>query len=102
MASATIVQLDTAFRTRGMTEHVRLLATGRLAPALVREWLRLLRIPPHHDDYPVLPRGIACPRCGSWSENRMATGTFVPFSWPRGWAERCCGCHFTWLHEERL
>jgi hypothetical protein len=95
-------QLDAAFRRRGMREHVRALGRGQLEPSLVEEWLRLLKIPPHEADYPVLPRGSACPRCGSRSPDRTAAGTYVPVSFPGGWAERCIGCQATWLHAERF
>jgi hypothetical protein len=34
-----------------------------------------MKIPPHENDHPVLPRGAPCPRCGSRSPDRTATGT---------------------------
>ncbi len=68
-------QLDVAFRRRGMLAHVRALAHRELEPTLAAEWLRYLRVPPHQDDYPVLPRGAPCPGCGSRSADRTATGT---------------------------
>jgi hypothetical protein len=85
-----------------MDRHVQALGRRELSPGLVVEWLRLLKIPPREADYPVLPRGAPCPRCGSVSKDRTAAGTFVPFSFPGGWAERCIGCHATWLHVERF
>jgi hypothetical protein len=95
-------QLDVAFRRRGMQRHVRALERQQLAPTLVVEWLRLLKIPPHENDYPVLPRGAPCPRCGSISADRTATGTIATISFPGGWLETCLGCRMSWLHAERF
>jgi hypothetical protein len=48
-------QLAAAFRRRGMDRHVRALGRRELSPGLVVEWLSLLKIPPHKQDYPLLP-----------------------------------------------
>lgn len=95
-------QLAAAFRRRAMERHVRALERGQLSPGLVVEWLRLLKIPPHEADYPVLPRGAPCPRCGSRSPDRTATGTCATISFPGGWKEICLGCQASWLHAERF
>ncbi len=97
-----LCHLEVAFRRRGMLAHVRALARRELEPTLAAEWLRYLRVPPPQDDYPVLPRGAPCPRCGSRSADRTATGTMLVVSFPGGWAERCLGCRTVWLHEEGL
>jgi hypothetical protein len=93
--------LAEAFARRGMWEHRRLLLGAQWSREWELEWMRFLQVPPHEVDYPVLPRGAACPRCGELSANRTATGTFVPVSFPGGWAERCVGCGATWVHVER-
>ncbi len=84
-----------------MRDHVRALSRREWSEDHVLEWQRLLKIPPHENDYPILPRGSPCPRCGSRSADRTATGTVVCVSFPGGWAERCLGCRARWLHEEQ-
>lgn len=94
--------LAAAFARRGMREHVKALGRREWSEGQVVEWCRYLRVPPHRDDYPILPRGSPCPRCGSRSADRTATGTVVCLIFPGGWAERCLGCRSVWLHEERF
>ena len=55
--------LAAAFQRRGMREHVHALGRREWCEDHVVEWCRFLRVPPHQDDYPVLPRGVPCPRC---------------------------------------
>jgi hypothetical protein len=93
--------LASAFRRRGMRDHLRALARREWTEDLVLAWLRYLKVPPHQDDYPIHPRGAPCPRCGSKSANRTATGTMLVVSFPGRLAERCMGCRAVWVHEER-
>jgi hypothetical protein len=95
-------QLLAAFQRRGMRDHVRALRSRAWTDDFVLEWLRYLKIPPHQDDYPILPRGALCPRCSSRSPDRTATGTVLVVAFPGRWAERCLGCRAVWMHEERF
>ncbi len=95
-------RLADVFKKRGMREHVRALGRRDWSEGFVREWMRYLRVPPYDGDYPVLHRGAPCPRCGSVSADRTATGTLICANFPGGWAERCLGCQTIWLHEERF
>ena len=95
-------KLADAFKRRGMREHVRALGRRLWTEHFIREWMRYLRVPPHDNDYLTLPRGAPCPRCGSMSPDRTATGTLICVNFPGGWAERCLGCQTVWLHEERF
>lgn len=76
--------LAAAFLRRGMRGHDRALGRREWSDGHVLEWCRYLHVPPHQDDYPVLPRGVPCPRFGSRSPDRTATGTTVVVSFPVG------------------
>ena len=54
------------------------------------QWLGVLRLPPHENDYPVLPRMSACPRC-------QASQAFTQMIYPGGSKHRCGGCGAEWL-----
>jgi hypothetical protein len=58
------------------------------------EWLRVLRLPPHEHDYPVLPRMSDCRECPS--SQKVTQMTF-----PGGSKHRCGGCGAQWLELER-
>lgn len=53
------------------------------------EWLRLLRLPPHEHDYPVLARMSLCPAC---DVSRKITLAVFP-----GGSKHKCACGAEWL-----
>jgi hypothetical protein len=87
---------------RGLREHVArarqyyaALKAGRTSDAWSHamniEWLRLLRLPPHEDHYPVRPRMSGCEKC------RGVGGLFTVTIFPGGSKSQCGGCGLQWL-----
>lgn len=62
---------------------------GGWTMALVIQWARLLRIPPHEKDYPVRTRADGC---GCSNPRPYTTSVF-----PGGAAIRCENCNLVWL-----
>jgi hypothetical protein len=54
------------------------------------EWLRLLRLPPHENDYPVQPRMSPCPSC-------TTSRPFTMTVFPGGSKYKCASCDAQWL-----
>lgn len=93
-------RISAFFKAHGMGPHLAHLRryyagvrggkpTGPWTRAHVHEWARMLRIPPHENDYPVLPRGAPCPGC---DVSRPYTATVFP----GGHLSRCA-CGTAWL-----
>jgi hypothetical protein len=77
-----------------LRQHYAALRAGKASTIwshdLSIEWLRMLRLAPHADDYRVLPRMSDCPGC---EEHRQyTTGVF-----PGGSKHTCGACKATWL-----
>ena len=104
-----VVRLGREFSRRGMREECRrlrlyylalehgLVAAGknRIEVAwdedLVIEWLRILRVPPHHRHYPVRPSTL-CARC----EQRAGT-VVTKLVFPGGARMECLQCGGRWI-----
>jgi hypothetical protein len=57
---------------------------------LTVEWARMLRLPPHENDYPVRPRMSPCHGC-------EASRTFTAAVWPGGSLHQCDACGSRWI-----
>jgi hypothetical protein len=102
--------LDREFRRRGMEVHARELRLWMLArrqgrnprdgwsDAFVLEWLRLMRVPPHHTHYIVRRLGDPCPDCATRPEHGSAA-TFTCVSWEGGQLTECLRCRAVWISE---
>jgi hypothetical protein len=62
--------------------------------AMSIEWMRLLRVPPYENDFPVRPRMSACPTCPI---SRAFTTTIFP-----GGSKHQCACGAAWLEFDVL
>ncbi len=65
-------------------------ATDEWSHAMNVEWCRLLRLPPHENDYPVRPRMSGCATCSM-------SRTFTRTVFPGGSKTRCAACGAEWL-----
>ena len=65
-------------------------STDEWTHALNVEWCRLLRLPPHENDYLVRPRMAGCSSCA-------ISQTFTQTVFPGGSKTRCAGCGAEWL-----
>jgi hypothetical protein len=110
---ALVATLGHAFLRRGMGGHVRALRLYFLAlrhgltrgerhvvklewsQDAVLEWLRVLRVPPYQDDYPVRPRGSRCRGCAPEPGHPVQTSTLLTFE--GGAKMGCRGCAECWL-----
>ena len=108
-----VVALGRAFRVREMKSHVRSLRLYYLAlkhglvtgerhqlkaewtEDAVIEWLRILRVPPYHSSYPVLPRGSVCPKCPKGDGHPVETTTLLTFA--GGAKMGCRRCAMGWI-----
>ena len=105
-----VVRLGREFSRRGMREECRRLRLYYLAlehglvassgksrievawdSDLVIEWLRILRVPPHHRDYPLRP-GTLCIDC----EQRPGT-VVTKLVFPGGARMECLQCGARWV-----
>ena len=109
---AMVEELGAEFAARSMRRHVeelRLywLSLVRGAPvlnrrgevswseALVVEWFRLLRLPPHQHDYSVRPPSSPCSRCPAPAGHAVEVKTGLTF--PEGRKAVCTVCGYAWL-----
>lgn len=114
---AMVDTLGKAFAERGLHHHVEelrvywlALSRGLAAPghrlnigwseALVVEWFRLLRLPPHADDYAVHPPSSPCPRCPRSGGHAVEVKTALTF--PEGRKAVCTVCGTAWLELDVL
>jgi hypothetical protein len=106
--------LGRAFVRRGMHAHAAklrayyvLLRRGLATPgknevdirwseALVIEWMKILRMPPYENAYPVRPAQSSCSRCRETPTNE-AGGFQTESTFPGGWKVRCSTCGEAWL-----
>lgn len=104
-----VVLLGRAFRQHGMRSHVRTLRLYFLAlrhglvqgernalkiewsEDAVLEWLRILRVPPFQQAYPVRPRGSRCARCPAGDGHPVETTTLMTFTGGAKMGCRRCG-----------
>jgi hypothetical protein len=106
-----VVRLGREFSRRGMREECRRLRLYYLAlehglvagknrievswdEDLVIEWLRILRVPPHHRHYPVRP-GTLCAHC----EHRPGT-VVTKLVFPGGARMECLQCGARWIRSD--
>lgn len=113
-----VVQLGREFRRRGMADHAFRLRLYYLAvkagltrggpkatvdvkmnAEFILEWLRLLRVPPHHAHYPLRGRSEGCPKCGLAKDNG-ATSVHTVTTFPGGSKSRCGQCGTEWIVED--
>jgi len=109
--------LGRALAERGLHRHVEelrvywlALSRGLAGPgqrlnvgwseALVVEWFRLLRLPPHAGDYPVQPPSSPCPRCPRPAGHAVEVKTALTF--PEGRKAVCTVCGTAWLELDTL
>jgi hypothetical protein len=114
---AMVDTLGRALAERGLHRHVEelrvywlALARGLAGPtqrlqvgwseALVVEWFRILRLPPHSDDYPIRPPSSACPRCPQATGHAVEVKTALTF--PEGRKAVCTVCGAAWLELDAL
>jgi hypothetical protein len=102
-----VIQLAREFKRRGMERHVWALRRyyadhlrrqregSAWTETLLVEWLCLMRIPPFHRVYEVLPRGASCPVCSRHDE-RGSPSMWVETAFPGG-AKVHCRCGMSWL-----
>ena len=107
-----VVALGCEFSRRGMPDHCQRLRLYYLALVhgldtsrhrvevhwdedLVIEWMRLLRLPPHRDHYP-LRDTTACGRCESRPGTVVTKGVF-----PGGAKLECLQCGAQWILHHR-
>lgn len=108
-----VVVLGKAFRRHGMKSHVRMLRLYFLAlrhglvqgernavkvewsEDAVIEWLKILRVPPFENAYPIRPRGAACAKCPRGDGHPVETTTLMTFA--GGAKMGCRGCNEAWL-----
>jgi hypothetical protein len=111
-----VVALGRAFLRQGMRSHVQALRLYFLAlrhgltrgerhavkvdwsEDAVLEWLRVLRVPPYQDAYPVRPRGSGCERCSPGGGHPVEISTLLTFE--GGAKMGCRGCNGAWLELE--
>ncbi len=110
------MRLGRAFKARGMGAHARALRVYYLAVRhglvngeratvkvewnadAVKEWLRVLRVPPWDRSYPVRPRGSACSKCPRADGHPVETTTLLTFE--GGAKMGCRRCNDAWLELE--
>ncbi len=114
---AMVDTLGRALAERGLHRHVEelrvywlALSRGLAGPGqrlnigwsetLVVEWFRLLRLPPHADDYPVRPPSSPCPRCPRPAGHAVEVKTALTF--PEGRKAVCTVCGAAWLELDAL
>jgi hypothetical protein len=114
---AMVDTLGQALAERGLDRHVEelrvywlALARGLTGPgsrlqvgwseALVVEWFRLLRLPPHAHDYPLRAPSSACPRCPPPAGHAVEVKTALTF--PEGRKAVCTVCGTAWLELDAL
>ena len=114
---AMVDTLGRALAERGLHRHVEelrvywlALSRGLAGPgqrvnvgwseALVVEWFRLLRLPPHADDYLVRPPSSPCPRCPQPVGHAVEVKTTLTF--PEGRKAVCTVCGTAWLELDAL
>lgn len=108
-----VVSLGRAFAHRQMKGHVRALriyflalrhglTTGErhavkvdFSEESITEWLKVLRVPPFAEAYPVRPRGSCCSRCPRGEGHPVETATLLTFA--GGAKMGCRGCGEAWL-----
>jgi hypothetical protein len=115
-----MVMVDTlgrALAERGLNRHVEelrvywlALSRGLAGPGqrlhigwsetLVVEWFRLLRLPPHADDYLLCPPSSSCPRCPQARGHAVEVKTALTF--PEGRKAVCTVCGKAWLELDAL
>jgi hypothetical protein len=112
---ALVKTLGREFVRRGMDSHARALRIYYLAirHGLARsegnvevnwshrhteEWLKMLRIPPFQNAYPLFGRGNGCPRCHRKRGHQVSVRTECVF--PGGAKMRCEDCSLEWLTED--
>jgi hypothetical protein len=97
---ALVTQVAAFFQRHGMTSHLahlrqyyREVRAGRShkgwSRPLVHEWAKLLRLPPHENDYPVRLWGAPCTAC---EVSRPYTEVVFP-----GGHKSKCACGAAWL-----
>jgi hypothetical protein len=64
--------------------------------AFVIEWMKILRVHPFEDSYPLLARGAPCPRCPTADAAAVCTDRLCP----GGARMRCQTCGCEWLEQE--
>jgi hypothetical protein len=109
---AMVETLGTAFAARAMRRHVEELRLYWMAlarggaparrrvevswsEALVVEWFRVLKLPPHQHDYPVRRPSSPCPRCPAPTGHAVEVKTGMTF--PEGRKAVCTVCGAAWL-----
>ncbi len=109
--------LGKALAERGLHRHVEelrvywlALSRGLAAPGqrlsvgwsetLVVEWFRLLRLPPHAEDYPARPPSSSCPCCPRSDGHAVEVKTALTF--PEGRKAVCTVCGTPWLELDAL
>jgi hypothetical protein len=109
---AMVEELGAVFAARSMRRHVeelRLYWLGLVrgspvanrrgevswSEALVVEWFRVLRLPPHQHDYSVRPPSSPCPRCPPPAGHAVGVKTGLTF--PEGRKAVCTVCGYAWL-----
>lgn len=114
---AMVDTLGRALAERGLHRHVEelrvywlALSRGLAGPgqrltlgwseALVVEWFRLLRLPPHAEDYLVRPPSSPCPRCPLPPGHAVEVKTGLTF--PEGRKAICTVCGTAWLELDVL
>jgi hypothetical protein len=114
---AMVDVLGKALAERGLHRHVEelrvywlALSRGLAGPgqrlnigwseALVVEWFRLLRLPPHAHDYPLCPPSSPCPRCPHAGGHAVEVKTALTF--PEGRKAVCTVCGTAWLELDAL
>ncbi len=114
---AMVDTLGRALAERGLHRHVEelrvywlALSRGLVGPgqrlnvgwseALVVEWFRLLRLPPHAEDYLVRPPSSRCPRCPQAVGHAVEVKTALTF--PEGRKAVCTVCGTAWLELDAL
>lgn len=108
-----VVALGRAFGRKEMKGHVRALRIYFLAvrhglttggrhqvkvdfdEQVIAEWLKVLRVPPFENAYPVRPRGSACSHCPKGDGHPVETATLLIFV--GGAKMGCRACGEAWL-----
>ena len=82
----------------GLTQGQRHVVKVDWSEDAVIEWLRVFRVPPYQDAYPVRPRGSGCDGCAPGSGHPVEISTLLTFA--GGAKMGCRSCGRAWLELE--
>ncbi|MGA9522978.1 MAG: hypothetical protein WBV82_16035 [Myxococcaceae bacterium] len=86
----------------GLTQGQRHVVKVDWSEDAVLEWLKVLRVPPYQDAYPVRRRGSGCDRCAPGSGHPVEISTLLTFAGGAKMGCRTCGRAWLELEDARV